>query len=138
MTPDVFPNHPFKGRRLDPRQKVRVYRDLHMKGVWYSIMQGGLVVAKARHIALHECVFIVNKAGALRAAIQKRKNVHAFVEGRCNVEALETQFTGPAWYNRALARFEATDFYGRNGHLHGAAHVWLGNYGMYVNGPLFA
>jgi hypothetical protein len=72
----------YKNRVVDKSKKVRVYRNLNRQGVTYSIMQAGLVVAHAQHIALVNCKFIVNRSGWERMCATGRKNVHAFVEGK--------------------------------------------------------
>lgn len=69
----------FKDRTIDLTKPVRVYRNLHAKV--YSIKQGGRVVAHATRLALMDCRFIVNEKGRQRVIAQKRKNVHAFIEG---------------------------------------------------------
>ena len=64
---------------IDPSKKVRVYRNLH-KGC-FSVKQGGLVRCHAERVTLGECEFIVSKAGQKRVREEKKKNVHAFVDG---------------------------------------------------------
>jgi hypothetical protein len=60
-------------------EKVRVYRNLH-KGC-YSVKQGGIVRCHADNVVLYDCKFIVSKAGQRRVRDEKKKNVHAYVEG---------------------------------------------------------
>ena len=60
-------------------QKVRVYRNLHKKCL--SVKQGGIVQCHTDNIVLRDCKFIVSKAGQKRVRDEKRKNVHAYVEG---------------------------------------------------------
>ena len=78
----------YRGRRFNPRAKVRVYRNLNRKGQWYSVMQGGRVVGHTQFILLHGgpgvmdgVDLIVSKSGHERYLKTKTKNVHAFVEG---------------------------------------------------------
>jgi hypothetical protein len=63
---------------IDPTKPVRVYRNLHKKCL--SVKQG-IVRCHADNVALRGCRFIVSKAGQKRVRREKRKNVHAFVEG---------------------------------------------------------
>lgn len=44
-------------------------------------MQRGLVVGYTNQIMLHDCKFIINRAGQARVRAEKRKNVHAFISG---------------------------------------------------------
>ena len=66
-------------QHIDPTRKVRVYRNLH-KGC-FSVRQDGVVRCHADHVTLEDCKFIVSKAGQKRVRDEKKKNVHAFVEG---------------------------------------------------------
>lgn len=64
---------------IDPRKRVRVYRNLHNQ--CYSVKQNNLVLVHADVVSLEEVKFIVSKAGQKRVRDEKKKNVHAFVEG---------------------------------------------------------
>ena len=64
---------------VDTDKPVRVYRNLHKQVV--SVKQGGLVRCHADNVVLHLCKFIVSKAGQKRVRDEKRKNVHAYIEG---------------------------------------------------------
>lgn len=70
-----------KGRTIDRRKPVKVYRNLHKSGVVYSVMQNGLVVGYTPEITLTNAKFIVNAAGREKVRATGRKVVHAFVEG---------------------------------------------------------
>jgi hypothetical protein len=70
---------PFKGRTLNPDRKVRVHWNFHKK--LYSVSQGGVVRAHANSLVLAGARFIVNQAGRQRVLRERRKNVHAWVEG---------------------------------------------------------
>lgn len=80
----------YKGRKLDPRKPVEVYRNLHREGVWYSVRQGGRVVAHTRGILLSPARFVVRQAGRERAIREGRRNVHAWVRGRFACSAYGT------------------------------------------------
>jgi len=64
---------------IDPTKKVRVYRNLHKDCI--SVKQDGLVRCHATNVVLKDCKFIVSEAGQRRVRNEKKKNVHAFVEG---------------------------------------------------------
>ena len=66
-------------QHIDPSKKVRVYRNLHNN--CFSVKQNGIVRCHADSVALHECKFIISKAGQKRVRDEEKKNVHAFVEG---------------------------------------------------------
>ena len=74
---------PYKGRRLAPGQRVKVYRNLHKKGVVYSVMdaQSGLVLGHSEAMVLSAVAFEVNAAGRERVRRTGKKQVHAFVTG---------------------------------------------------------
>lgn len=73
---------PFKGRKIDFKKPVWVYRNLNCKGVNYSIKQNGLVVAHATRLMLNNVEFKVSEAGRKRALMENRRNVHAFAVGK--------------------------------------------------------
>ena len=64
---------------IDPTKKVRVYRNLNSKCV--SVKQGSKVKCHATNVVLKDCKFIVSEAGQRRVRNEKKKNVHAFIEG---------------------------------------------------------
>ena len=64
---------------IDSNKKVRVYRNLHKN--CFSIKQDGIVKCHADNVTLHECKFIISKAGQKRVRDEEKKNVHAFIEG---------------------------------------------------------
>ena len=66
-------------KHIDGRRKVRVYRNLHKD--CYSVKQDGLVKCHADQVTLLEVEFIVSKAGQKRVRDEKKKNVHAYLEG---------------------------------------------------------
>lgn len=66
-------------KKLDP--KVRVYRNLHLHGVVYSMQARGRVIGHAENILLKNARFIVQKGGQAKVRETKSKIVHAFVDG---------------------------------------------------------
>jgi hypothetical protein len=74
---------PYKRREIRTTEDVWVYRNLmRTDGVWYSLLQRGLVVAHATDVALSRVRFIVREGGRQRVLAEGVKNVHAFVVGR--------------------------------------------------------
>lgn len=63
-------------------QKVRIYRNLAKKT--FSIMNPKTrrVVGYSKNLRLQNVIFRVSAAGRKRAVKQKRRNVHAFAEGK--------------------------------------------------------
>jgi len=66
-------------QHIDPSRMVRVYRNLHKD--CFSVKQDGLVRCHADNVTLQNVKFIVSKAGQKRVRDEKKKNVHAFIEG---------------------------------------------------------
>jgi hypothetical protein len=61
--------------------RVQVYYNLH-KHVWsVKDKKTGRVIAHLDSILLSSCKFIVREGGRQRVIKEKRKNVHAFIEG---------------------------------------------------------
>lgn len=59
--------------------KVQVYRNLHRN--CYSVRYKGKVIAHVKEITLLQANFRVSQAGRARVLKERRKNVHAYVEG---------------------------------------------------------
>lgn len=70
-----------KDRTLEENQRVHVYYNLHQGG--YSIRDKKTmhVVAYADNVLLKNCVFKVSEKGRQKVIEEKRKRVHAFIEG---------------------------------------------------------
>lgn len=64
-------------------QKVEVYRNLHKKGVVYSIrdQRTKRVIRHSSNFTLKDVKFCVNQVGRERVLREKVKNVHAFIRG---------------------------------------------------------
>lgn len=69
-------------------KRVRVYRNLHKDCFSVKCMKTGLVIAHVKEITLKDATFPVSKAGRARVLKEKRKNVHAFVQGIVDNNAL--------------------------------------------------
>ena len=72
---------------LDFDRKVFVYKNLH-KGCW-SIKQDGIVKAHADNVTLYQVVMKVNRKGRERVLREKRKNVHAGINGYLRLEEFQ-------------------------------------------------
>ena len=59
--------------------RVQIYWNSH-KRLW-SVRQNRRVVLHAENLLLSDCRFVVNERGRQRVLREKRKNVHAYVEG---------------------------------------------------------
>ena len=74
---------PYKRRAIRPDEDMWVYRNLmRTDGVWYSVMQRGLVVAHVTAICLRDVRLVVREGGRRRVIESGVKNVHAFAVGR--------------------------------------------------------
>lgn len=63
--------------------KVRAYRNLHQK--CWSLKYRDHPVHHASEVTLEDVRFVVQPSGRARVRREKRKNVHAFVEGQTGV-----------------------------------------------------
>jgi hypothetical protein len=66
-------------------KRVRVYKNLHLDCWSIKSMEGedkGKVIAYSDEVAMHTVEFIVSVAGRKRVLREKKKNVHAYVDGR--------------------------------------------------------
>tara|TARA_S200000501_G_C20734102_1_gene704215 strand:+ start:384 stop:782 length:399 start_codon:yes stop_codon:yes gene_type:complete len=72
---------------IDFDRKVFVYKNLH-KGCW-SIKQDGIVKAHAGNVTLYNVTMKVNRKGRERVLREKRKNVHAGMQGLLKDAELE-------------------------------------------------
>ena len=70
-----------KGRTLQVGQRVEVYFNLHKHVFSIRDKETGLVVAHADTVTLYDARFRVSEAGRQRVLREKRKNVHALIEG---------------------------------------------------------
>lgn len=78
----------YKGRQIPVGERVEVYRNLKFKDrVVYSIRdrKSGLVLGHASNLLLSDCYFVVKEAGRKRVLKEKKKNVHAWIEGSFGV-----------------------------------------------------
>lgn len=111
----------FKGRKVSPNQRVRVYRNIHKPGVVYSIQdpKTGLVLGHTEALLLANASFKVSDAGRERVRRTGSKNVHAFVEGTLTddlffieymqmVKVLEKVMYNPYMYKSFVAQENET------------------------------
>jgi hypothetical protein len=79
----------YKGRQIPVRgERVQVYRNLKFRDrIVYSIRdtKTGLVLGHASNLLLSGCKFNVNQRGRERVLKERKKNVHAYVEGHFGI-----------------------------------------------------
>lgn len=73
--------YPFRGRNIEPGQRVRVYKNLHNDKFSLADYSSGLVVVHADFVLLSDVLFQVRGSGQRRARIEGCRNVHAFAVG---------------------------------------------------------
>lgn len=76
----------YKNRKLDPTKPVEVYRCLNRKGITYSVRQQGLVVGHTENIVLTDCKLIVSQTRRVRVVLNKKRSVHAWIQGTIGSE----------------------------------------------------
>lgn len=67
-----------------------VFRNLHHKGVVWSVKDKSKTILHSNHILIRDAEFIVRKGGQSLTRQRKQRNVHAFVKGTLVVDAKET------------------------------------------------
>ncbi|QZA69796.1 hypothetical protein 043JT007_278 [Bacillus phage 043JT007] len=77
----------YKGREVKNGCSSKVYYNLHKHT--FSVQQCGLVVLHSDTVVLNEVEFTVRESGRQRVLMEKRKNVHAFVNGFLSLGAEE-------------------------------------------------
>lgn len=70
-----------EGRPLTKGQRVHVFYNLHKGGYSIKDKKTGLVVGYADTVRLANCLFRVQQGGRQKTIAEKRKRVHAIVEG---------------------------------------------------------
>lgn len=100
----------FKGRAIDPSRRVRVYRNLNNGKI--SIKQGSLVVGHTDSALMKDTTFLVFEKLRQKVLVEKRKSVHAYIEGFWVDSKPETGEGVGIWYNPYLTdvfRITGTD-----------------------------
>lgn len=87
----------YKGRKLDPSKKVRLYRNLHNGKI--SIKQGSHVIGHTESACIRDARFLVSEKGRQKVLADKQKNVHAYIEGYWSDSLHETEHGEKVWYN---------------------------------------
>lgn len=102
---------PFKGRVVQVGKKTQVYRNLNRKGVYYSLVQDGLVVGHGYDFALNNVDFIVSEAGRQRAIREGRRNVHAKCVGELSFikEQVYKQLTYNPFKNKTFVDTDGSE-----------------------------
>lgn len=83
------------------------FRNLHHKGVVWSVRYKGLTIMHTPHVILKNCTFPVWKGGQAQVRKTGNKSVHAFVKGELLVDPIEIskvleklqKTTNSAYYN---------------------------------------
>lgn len=70
-----------EGREAEIGQRVRVYRNLHNDMFSIQSPKTNLVIGYSKSIELSDARYVVRKKGQEKVRKEKRKNVHAYVEG---------------------------------------------------------
>lgn len=88
-----------KGRTLSEGQRIAVYYNLHKHCYSIKDKRTGLVIAHADSVTMTGVTFKVSQAGRARVLREKRKNVHATIEGTYTSQAPNMDELSPAYYN---------------------------------------
>lgn len=101
--------------------KVRVYYNLHrnLLSVQSKVKSGWRVIAHEESVALRDVKFKVSEAGRQRVLKEKKKNVHAFIEGTLVKGNERISADTPVSYNPYRGPF----FYSEKGDIHGSHSV---------------
>ena len=110
----------FQNRKINPNIKVKIYRNLNKKGYVYSIKQNGLVVGYCSFICLKNCRFIVNQKGRDKVLKEKRKNVHAYIDGFLTKELPATK--AKVFYNPYKCKYFINE---DNNYIHSSEYVCI-------------
>jgi len=102
------------------RRKLRgfVFRNLHHKGVVWSVQSEGKTISHNEHILVKDAKFVVQPAGRERVRATKKKTVHAGIRGEVVTDPFEAAAllsqidrTKTAYYNP----YTTDHFVGANG-----------------------
>ena len=78
---------------IDKNKKVEVYFNLHRK--CWSIRQSGKPVIHSDFVEIKQPQFVVQQGGNARVRREKRKNVHAYIQGmRMRESLIDDYYTG--------------------------------------------
>ncbi|HEY9816847.1 MAG TPA: hypothetical protein V6D20_13770 [Candidatus Obscuribacterales bacterium] len=120
-------------------ENVQVYRNLHRKCLSIRHSKSRKVIFHDDKVILHLPRFKVSEAGRQRVLREKRKNVHAYVQGNYSVldrvpaRLHDTAYWIPVFYNPyRVAQF--TEHYSGKP-VWNAEWVWIGNEGIYAVQP---
>jgi len=91
--------YPVKNRILEVGQRVQVYYNLHKHMFSIKDKRSGFVVAHAETVTLSDVKLIVRQAGRERVIKEKRKNVHAIIEGIYEGTHTPPDELTPLYYN---------------------------------------
>ena len=80
---DAGPRKMMDGIEVAP-DRVKVYYNLNLDCLSVIDAETGLLYCHAHRVELHDAKFRVQEAGRQRVLREKRKNVHAYVVGKCH------------------------------------------------------
>jgi hypothetical protein len=80
---DAADRKTFMGCPVAP-DRVKVYYNLNLDCLSVIDAETGLLYCHAHRVELHDAKFRVQKAGRQRVLREKRKNVHAYIVGKCH------------------------------------------------------
>lgn len=92
----------FKGRTLQDGDVVQVHYNLHEGGFTIKNKKSGLVVAYAPYVNLLDVVTRVRPSGREKVLLEKKKNVHAIIEGTFTLASIDLTNAKPLVYNPYL------------------------------------
>lgn len=88
--------------RKPKRLIVKVFRNLHMPGVMWSVRgPDGKILMHSKAVLLRDATFIVQPAGREKVRREKKKTVHAFVKGELITDPNEAyeEISSTEWDN---------------------------------------
>ncbi|QAS54760.1 hypothetical protein [Halobacillus litoralis] len=91
----------FKGRIATAGDRVDVYKNLHTGGFSVRSKSSGKVLCHVDSVTLTDCKFHVSKSGREKTVKEKRRRVHAWVQGTLDqIEPIcEPNIEGIVYYN---------------------------------------
>ena len=110
--------------------RVKVYRNLTQK--CYSVIHKGIVIAHVLTCKLTNATFKVSEAGRQRVIKQKRKNVHAFIEGDWDRSEITGMFDAVRVNRVSYNPYQAPYFMDGINPVHKASTVYLTDVGAYI------
>ena len=106
-------------------KSTKIYWNLHKHE--FSIVQDGLVVRHLDYFEIQDCVLRVQPAGKDKVRKEKKKNIHAYVQGMpCGSMGGKSYQIGEATYNPY--KYDSFVMVDTGEPIYEADHIWLGSY----------